>query len=192
MAITLVDQDWIVAVFKCRPENMQRVLIDFYGFVKDLESVKSLHFLIRDRLEDKVVFSFRVMVDSKDKVVAESKVAYKLGTLLPKRDFAVCPENKNSLARYVAWDPVKRISEIGSKKFQIFCEILDRMSRLTLWMIKSKYFDSDKRVEIAHVISWMLGCTEYGLLNTKHWEVGYYDRIEDRYCQYLRQEFPKK
>ena len=37
----------------------------------------------------------------------------------------------------------------------------------------------------------MFGCTEYGLLRTSGMEVGYYDRLEDKYCSYLRQEFPK-
>jgi hypothetical protein len=38
----------------------------------------------------------------------------------------------------------------------------------------------------------MLGCTEYGMLSPAHMEVGYYDRIEDNYCQYLQEDFPKK
>jgi hypothetical protein len=60
LTIRLVDQDWVVAAFKCRQEDLRKILVDFYGFVQDSESVRSLHFLIRDRLGDKVVFSFRM------------------------------------------------------------------------------------------------------------------------------------
>jgi len=35
---------------------------------------------------------------------------------------------------------------------------------------------------------WMLGCTKYGLLSASGKEAGYYDRLEDKYCSYLRQE----
>jgi len=49
----------------------------------------------------------------------------------------------------------------------------------------------NERVELAHFMSWMVGCTEYGLLSTMGMEVGYYDRLNDEYCSYLRQNFPK-
>ena len=39
-------------------------------------------------------------------------------------------------------------------------------------------------------MAWMLGCTESGVLSTKEMEIGYYDRIEDKYCAYLKQESP--
>jgi hypothetical protein len=58
-------------------------------------------------------------------------------------------------------------------------------------MARRKYFDSQERVEIAHVMSWMLGCTEYGSLSEKHMEVGYYDRVTDRYHAYLKEDFRK-
>ena len=59
-------------------------------------------------------------------------------------------------------------------------------------MIESNYFESSERIELAHVMSWMLGCTEYGSLDTKHWELGYYDRIEGKYHCSLRKDFPQK
>jgi hypothetical protein len=43
-----------------------------------------LHFLLRDRVEDEVVVSFRVMVEPKFKEIVKTKLAYKLGTLLSK------------------------------------------------------------------------------------------------------------
>jgi hypothetical protein len=53
------------------------------------------------------------------------------------------------------------------------------------------YFDLGQRVEIAHVMSWMVGYTEYGKISPTHWELGYYDRIEDKCVPYLRQDFPR-
>jgi hypothetical protein len=183
--------EWCVAVFKCEPEKIHKTLPDFYSFVKDLEGVESLHFLIRDRLEDNVVFSFRVLIKSKAKLVMQSKISYKLGSLLKKQDFTIDPEAENSLFKYVAWSPKERIAECGQRKFSQFCKVLERMSKLVLWMIENKYFNSNERVETAHVMSRMLGCTEYGLLSALHHEVGYYDRIEDKYHKYLEQEFTK-
>ena len=188
----MADQDWVVAVFKCNQMDLRKAILDFHSFVKELENVNSLHFLIRDRIGEKVILSFRIMVDSEHRTIVASKVAYKLGTFLQKGDFAVNPEKRSSLAKYVAWDPDERLAKTGPKKFLKFCRVLEKMSELTLWIIKKRYFDSSDRVEAAHAMSWMLGCTEYGILDTKHWEVGYYDRIEDKYYPYLKHEFQEK
>jgi hypothetical protein len=185
------NEEWCVAVFKCKPKNIEKMLPDFYGFVKDLEGVESLHFLVRDRLKDCVVFSLRVLAKPKAKSVVQSKMTYKLGSLLKKQDFVVDPATDNPLSKYVAWSPRERVAEFGPKKFSHFYSILERMSGLVLWMLENQYFSSSERVEISHVMSWMLGCTEYGLLSTSHHEVGYYDRIEEKYHKYLEQEFPK-
>jgi hypothetical protein len=184
--------DWCVAVFRCKPADVRRVLVSFYGFVKDLEGVRSLHFIIRDRQEDDVVFSFRILVDSKDKQIVKSKINYKFGTLMASGRFAVDPDTKDPLEKYVAWSPDERIAKYGPKKFMDFCDLLSKLSRLVLQMARKRYFESNDRVEMAHVMSWMLGCTEYGILSTEHWEVGYYDRIDDRYCQYLKHDFRSK
>jgi len=184
------DDDWSVAVFKCAPENISSVLLEFYGFVVDLVEVKSLHFLIRDRVEDEVVVSFRVLTEVRYKEVVQSKMNYKLGILVPDK-FAVNPDSQNPLNKYVAWGTEKRISESGLDKFPEFCNLLSKMSGLVIEMLKNDYFVSSERVEIAHVMSWMLGCTEYGKMSPTHWELGYYDRIEDKYCQYLKQNFPQ-
>jgi hypothetical protein len=188
----MADDGWCVAVFRCKPADVRRVLISLYGFVNDLEGVKSLHFITRDRLKDDVVFSFRVLVDSKDKQIVKSKINYKLGTLMPGGRFAVNPDTKDPLEKYVAWSPDERIAKYGPKKFMDFCDLLSKLSRLVLQMARKKYFESNDRVEIAHTMSLMLGCTEYGILSTEHWEVGYYDRIDDRYCPCLKRDFQSK
>ena len=53
--IFMADDDLCVTVFRCKPADVRRVLIGLYWFVKDLEGVKSLHFITRDHLKDDVV-----------------------------------------------------------------------------------------------------------------------------------------
>jgi len=185
------SDDWCVAVFKCKPDNVESVLVDFYEFVKDLQGVKGLHFLIRDRVDDEVVLSFRVLVELKDKEVVKSKVAYKLGNLMPEEKFAINPSIDNPLQKYVAWDYKERVNKHGQEKFDVFCSFLSQLSRIVVDIAKKGYFESAERADVAHVVSWMLGCTEYSILTTGHMEVGYYDRIKDEYHPYLKQRFSK-
>jgi hypothetical protein len=167
------------------------VLVGVYRFADALKGVHSLHFLVRDRVEGEVVFSFRVMVDPKLKETIKSKLASKLGTLLSEDYYAIDPSAGNSLAKYVAWMPEKRIADYGQTKFNQFIDLLKNLSAIVVQLIENDYFASNERVELAHFMSWMLGCTEYGLLSTSGMEVGYYDRLNDKYCSYLRQDFPK-
>ena len=186
-----VSNSWCVAVFRCSPDLVKKILVETYRFTEDLKGVRSLHFLVRDRVEDEVVFSFRVMVEPKYREIVKSKLDYKLGTLLTKEKYAIDPTTENSLEQYVAWIPEKRIVDFGQTKFNHFIDLLKNMSVLVVQMIGNDHVASNERVEIAHVFSWMLGCTEYGLLSISGLEVGYYDRLEDKYCSYLRQDFPK-
>lgn len=183
-------KDWSVAVFKLKPENIKKTVVDLYHFVEDLEGVISLHFLIRDRSDDEVVFSFRVLSEPGKLKIVRSKIKYKLGSLLKKDVFSVDPEADDPLVKYVAWSVDDRIAKFGDDKFEKFYKLLETISRLAIDMLESDYFASSERVELAHVISWILGCTEYGVLDTKHWELGYFDRIENRYHCYLRKDFP--
>jgi hypothetical protein len=185
------SNEWCVVVFKCRYDSVKKVLVEVYRFAYDLKGVRSLHFLIIDRVEDEVVFSSRVKVEPKFKEIVKSKLDYKLSTLLSKDKFAIDPTAGNSLEQYVAWLPEKRIADFGQNKFNQFIDLLKNMSALVVQLIESDYFASNERVELAHVMSWMLGCTEYGLLSTSGMEIGYYDRLDDKYCSYLRQGFPE-
>ena len=186
-----ISNEWVVAVFKCCHSDVKKTLFEFYKFIDDLKGVRSLHFLIRDRIEDEVVFSFRIMVEPKFKELVKRKSAHKLGTLLPADKFAIDPNGKSNLAQYVAWSPEKRMSDFGQSKFIQFIDVLKNMSAIVIEMIENDYFASNERVELAHVMSWMLGCTEYGLLSTKGIEIGYYDRLCGKYRSYLRQNFLK-
>jgi hypothetical protein len=66
------------------------------------------------------------------------------------------------------------------------------MSRIVVEAAEKNYFESEEKAELAHVIAWMLCCTEYGLLSAGHMEVGYYDRITGKSCPYLRETFQKQ
>ena len=185
------SNEWCVAVFKCSPDSVKKVLVEVYKFVDDLKGVRSLHFLVRDRAEGEIVFSFRIMVEPKFKEMVKTKLSYKLGTLLSKDKYDIDPSAGNSLEQYVAWVPEKRIMDFGQSKFNQFVDLLKNMSAIVVQMIENDYFASNERVELAHVVSYMLGCTEYGLLSTSAMEIGYYDCLEDKYCSYLKQDFPK-
>ena len=174
-----ISSEWCVAVFKCRPDFVKKVLVEFYRFADGLKGVRSLHFLIRDRVEDEVVFSFRVMVEPKFKEIIKINLSCKLGTLLSENKYTIDPTAGTSLAQYVAWLPDKRIADFGQSKFNRFIDVLKNLSAIVVQLIESDYFALNERVELAHVTSWMLGCTEYGLLSSSGMEVGYYDRLED-------------
>jgi hypothetical protein len=79
------------------------MLVDFFSFLENLEGVDDLHFLIRDRIDDEVVFSFRVLTKPKMKKVVKSKIAYKLKRLTSEDKFAIDPDAENPLQKYVAW-----------------------------------------------------------------------------------------
>jgi hypothetical protein len=187
----VISNEWCVAVFKCSLTSVKKVLIEVYRFADDLKGVLSLHFLVRDRVGDEAVVSFRVMVEPKFKEMVKTKLAYKLGTLLSEDKYAIDPAAGNSLEQYVAWLPEKRIVDYGQSKFNQFIDVLQKLSAIVVQIIENDYFASNERVELAHGMSWMLGCTEYGLLSTSGMEIGYYDRLDDKYCSYLRQDFQK-
>src|ERR1035437_3808006 len=93
-----ISNEWCVAVFKCSPASVKKVLVEVYRFADDLKGVRSLHFLVRDRVEDEVVFSFRVMVEPKFKEMIKTNLSCKLGTLLSENKYVVDPAVGNSLS----------------------------------------------------------------------------------------------
>ena len=181
--------DWCTAVFKCKSATARDVLVDFYSFVDGMFGVRDLHFLIRDRVDDEVVFSFRVQVEEEQMDVVKSKIRYSLKRLVSEGGFSINPRKRSPFYEWVAWHPEKRIAKFGEAKFSLFCRFLSQFSRAVIEMAKSGYFSSEERVELAQVTSWMLGCTEYGMLSTKAMQVGYYDRIEGKEHAYLTQNF---
>jgi len=181
------SDNWCVAVFKCKSERVKSALVDFYDFVTGLQGVKNFHFLIRDRAGDDVVFSFRVLAEDQHMKVVKSKLHYRLTVLMPEEKFAIDPDEDHLLHKYVAWSAKGGIEKYGRERFDIFCSFLSQVSNIVVNMAKKGYFSSAERVEMAHVISWMLGCTEYGLLTLKRMEVGYFDRIDNRKIPYLMQ-----
>ncbi len=185
-------KDWSIAVFKIKPEKIKETILDLYHFTEDLDGVISIHFMIKDRLNEEVVFSFRVLSEPDKLKIIKSKIKYKLGTLLEKNAFSVDPNPDHPLTKYVAWPFEDKIIKRGENKFKKFYETLEAINKVVIQMIENDYFESSERIELAHITAWMLGCTEYGLLDTNHWEIGYYDRIEEKNHCYLRRDFPTK
>ena len=139
-----------------------------------------------------VIFSFRILMKVDDMKAVKSKIRYKLRNLIPEDKFVIDPGEKNPLYKYVAWDYKERVKKHGQIKFDVFCDFLSQLSRLVVDMAKKDYFSSAERVEMAHVMSWMLGCTEYSILTTIQMEMGYYDRIKDRYQPYQKKSLGSK
>lgn len=188
----MIDDDWSVVVFKSKPEHVKEIVVDLYRFIEYLVGVKSLHFLIRDRVDDEVVFSFRILLEQGEKRHIEDTVALKLRNSITQHKFAINPPPNHPLYAYVAWPWRDRLTRDGADKFTLFCNYLSQLSRIVMDMAEQDYFDSKERVELAHVACWMLGCTEYGLLSTKEMHVGYYDRVDKSYHPYLSMPFQKE
>ncbi|MFH0748784.1 MAG: hypothetical protein V1915_02540 [Candidatus Bathyarchaeota archaeon] len=179
------EHEWSVVVLKFNPENVKDIVTDFYKFVDHLVGVKSTHFLISDRIDNMVVFSFRVLLETEEKKHIEDIIAIELKDLLPEENFAINPGSDHPLHAFVQWPWRDRVKKDGLEKFSLFYSFLAQLSRITVEMAEKNYFNSEERVEMAHLASGVLGCTEYGLLCTKEMRVGYYDRIKDTYIPYL-------
>jgi hypothetical protein len=126
------SNEWCVAVFKCSPDYVKKVLVEVYSFIDDIKGVRSLHFMVRDRAKAEVVFSFRVMVEPKFKEIVKAKISYKLSILLSEDKYAIAPDAGNSFEKYVVWLPEKRIAEVGQNKFNHFIDLLKNMSALVV------------------------------------------------------------
>jgi hypothetical protein len=193
--ISLTESAWIVTIFKCDADKVKDVLVNFYEFIRDIEEVQDLHFLIRDRLKDMVVLSFRIKIDVKDKIIITSKIRFKIKSLIPEQNFVIGPSPDHPLFRYEAWPWKKTLEKRGLVKFEAFCHFLNKLSAVVIEMAKQDYFSSEERMEMAHVMSWMLGCVEKtALMPQKKINsvlTGLYDRIDQKFFSYSKQDYLK-
>ena len=102
-------------------------------------------------------------------------------------NFSINPSSGSPFHKYAEWNPDERITKDGEEKFSLFCGFLSQFSKAVVNMAEKGYFGSEERSELSLVMSWMMGCTEYGLLSTEAVQIGYYDRIEDERHPYLEQ-----
>ena len=184
--IEMQETLWSVLVVNIPSANVQEMLVSMYRFIEHLMGVQSLHFIIRDRIDDVVVVSFRILLEREQQDHIEQMITQQLQNVLDERAFIMNPQTDHPLYKYVAWPWKKRIEKDGMKKFTEFVTFLNQFSRLIIDMGEANYFSSHERVEMAHVVSWLLGCTEYGQLSTTEMRIGYYDRIQNEYYPYLR------
>ena len=185
------NNDWSVVVLKTESDNLEKTLVDFYRYVEDLIGVNDLHFLIRGRVENDIFLSFRILLDANEKDNLENTIALRLETIMPKEAFVINPEPDHPLYRYVAWPWRDTINRRELERFRLYCSFLSKLSRMVVEMAEKDYFRPEERVEMIHVASWMLGCTEYGQLSVEGWEIGYCDQITNRNFIYQKQVFPK-
>lgn len=68
-------------------------------------------------------------------------------------------------------------------------DFMCNLSKLAVSTVEKGYFDTNERVELARAMASMLGCTEYGSLSPKSMEVGYCDRITNKYSAHMRENF---
>lgn len=186
----MTDNDWCVVVAKCKAKAATGFLVDFYRFAKGMDGVRTLYFLIRDRVESEVVLVFRLLVEPRAARAVKSKVSYKLKSLLPEDRYAINPRGENILSNY-ATTSAESTAKIGEERFEILCDFLGKFSETVIEMAEKKFFDFTERVEMTHTMASMLGCTEYGMLTKNSMEVGYFDRVEKKYLPYLKEVFQK-
>ena len=129
-----MENDWLVTVFKCESSKAKEILVDFYEFMKGVEGLEDQHFLVRDRLENEVVFSFRVLGKETDKKIIASKIEYKLRNLIPEKNFVVEPTPEHKMYKYQAWPWRNTLKERGAEKFNAFCSLLSKLSALVIEM----------------------------------------------------------
>jgi hypothetical protein len=187
----MITHDWSVIVVKTKPENARETLVRLYWFIEGLIDVNSIHFMIRDRMQDGVVFSLRVRMASAEAEATKSAMRRELDRLAII-DGAVDPPTHHPLHRFTAWTWQSALRQRGADKFTQFCEYLSQFSRIVVDMAEHEYFTSRERAEMAHEVSWMLGLTECGVLRVKGKkgvEIGYYDRIENTTQSYLTYHF---
>ena len=115
--------------------------------------------------------------------------------MISEKDFVIDPSPDHRMYKYEAWPWKMTLEERGTEKFKAFCYFLNRLSSLVVEMAKHDHFSSSERVEMAHVFSWILGCTEeLRLLPLERMNsimIGYFDRIEYKYHPFSRGDFPK-
>jgi hypothetical protein len=158
----MVDSSWSIVIFCVTSDRVQGILIDMYRFVEHLVGVQSLHFIIRDRIDDGVVVSFRILLDRAMKDHVESIISQHLQHVIAENAFIINPEPDHPLHQYVAWSWKERMEKDGIKKCTDFYMFLNQFSRMIVELGEADCFSSHERVEMAHVVSGMLGCTEYG------------------------------
>jgi hypothetical protein len=183
----MIENKWSTVAIKCRAAKTKDLIIEFYGFMKDVVGVKDLYFIFRDRMDSDVILVFQVSMDPEKEKAVKSKIRYKLKRMMSEDDFLIEPDINHSLNKYSS--PIMKRRQIDSTKYVALHNLLNQISRFMVDVTKANCFDSEDRAELVRVISMMLGCTEYGLLSTKEMEVGYYDRINDKYHTCLKESF---
>jgi hypothetical protein len=181
------EHEWSVIVVKTQPAHVRETVVRVYRFLEDLIGVAAIHFVVRDRMQDGVLVSFRLRLESADADATKAAIRRELvhETIV---DFAIDPSTSHPLHKFGAWPWQATVQQRGAEKFAQFSEYLSQFSRIVVDMAEHDDFASSERAEMAHVVAWMLGLTECGVLRVKGMkgvDIGYYDRIENTTHPYL-------
>jgi hypothetical protein len=183
--------EWSVIVVKTQPAHVRETVVRVYRFIRGLIEVDAVHFVVRDRMQDGVIVSFRFRIESADADATKAAIRRELerDTIV---DFAIDPPVSHPLHKFAVWPWNIAVQQRGAEKFSKFTEYLSKLSSIVVDMAEHDYFTSRERAEITHVIAWMLGLAECGILRvkgTKGVDIGYYDRIENTTHPYLTYRF---
>jgi len=176
------SENWAVAVFELEPSDIRKSLIELSDFLAAIPEVKSYHFLVRGREDNRPVISLRVFRAKEDTIPVKEKLEAKLKELRAQRVEIDPLQPSQFWMNYNQWTPfsAEKIANRGGEEgWKIFCDILHKMTLFAIDLAKRNWFDGTQRQEIAHLMVWTLGCTEACWAS-----VGYIDRVENKAYPY--------
>ena len=183
------NENWAVAVFECEARECRPFLIGLSKFLESIPEIKSYHYLIRGQENNNPIFSLRIFRDSKNKKEIKGKLEAKLKELDIQR-LEVDPETPTEFwERYNKWTPITEetiTGHHGKEGWKVYCDALHSMSKFVIDLAKKNWFTSKKRVEMAHLMAWTLGCSEAWKRYSAGIFMGYLDRIDGEHHPYLR------
>lgn len=148
--------NWTVVVFECPTADWKKVLVDLFDFFKKEEEVRIPHFTIRD-FDHK---GFQILKVS-FRVLGNEDVEGRLGAFMKRRQlkFKINPEKDDPEFGGDLHGWIFK-GERSNRWDRRRCVVLNRLSKVILYMALGDLFDFDSRLEIAHLAVNMLALKE--------------------------------
>ena len=142
--------NWTVVVFRCPRKNWTETLRNLYSELDKQGLSLMPHYTIRffDASTDSLIMSFRILRQKED----EAAITSLLEKFLKDYEHEIDPRGSSPLSQYHEWRDT-----VGWTKDR--CEILSKISRFVLEIIRSDTSRSDKE-EWTHLFSNMAGIVE--------------------------------
>lgn len=147
---------WTVVVFDCPSNELNRILVDLFACVEQIEEAKIPHFTVRYTVFSRyVTISFRVLRNQASAQIVERKLTeFMQQEALQHR---IDPEGTDHFAECHAWI---HKSETNPKWNDKRCRALNRLSRFVVSLAEDSLFDPDDRIEMGHLAVNMLALQE--------------------------------